>query len=458
MRARRRSPVRAAAADERGAVAIIAASMLVILFLSVAFVIDIGTQVGRRQAVRNATDSSVLAASALLPKDPTGAKALAIKYALDNDPNLTASALDISFACLVGDRDGDGLPDPGDIPGSCNPGLDGMGLFTCDRGVCVAPCDPGQGDSCNTIQTRASEEIGFRIAPAGGVSKQGTTGLVTSAACSGLCGASPKIPLDIGIVIDRTASMSATDLRNAKDAALAALGFLDPVYHRVALGVIHQSSSARSCAGGGFGRSISDAEYAASSGTFIAAPFPSGGLYSDYQHTDGTLNDASTLVKTVKCLETSSFNTPTGQTDIGSPIAAMTNLLQTRGRAGVDKVIVLETDGEANLPAGSQPCGFAVNKAALAKTANIEVFTIGFGIGGKRCVQDRSGSYVNGLVTKVLADAATQPSADNGCVAAENTDGDHFFCEPKSGDLSAVFVRVVSAVVGHARLVRVPQV
>lgn len=59
-------------------------------------------------------------------------------------------------------------------------------------------------------------------------------------------------------------------------------------------------------------------------------------------------------------------------------------------------------------------------------------------------------------VTQLLADQATT-SLDNGCVAAENTDGDHFFCAPKMTDLSSIFQTVAAALSTGSHLVTLPE-
>ncbi len=71
-------------------------------------------------------------------------------------------------------------------------------------------CDPNAGDSCNTIVVRASNIVPYYFAPVIGIN-QGSTGVVQGAACTGTCG-NPAAPLDVVLVLDRTTSMSATDL------------------------------------------------------------------------------------------------------------------------------------------------------------------------------------------------------------------------------------------------------
>lgn len=441
--------------EERGATVVIVALLMTVFFMAASFAVDIGVQAFNRQNLRNAMDSAALAGAGVLATSPGTAKAEAMALALKNAPDLTPADLEVSFRCLVGDRDGNGLYDPMDVPGSCNPGANGLAAFTCERGVCTAPCDPDEGDICNTVVTKGVHDVAFRFSVVGGIGGN-STGVIQSAACVGFCGNSPRAPIDVGLIIDRTGSMSSADLANAKNAARDTLGFFDPKYDHVALGVIHKSSTSNRCSTGAYGRSINGTEYNAGLGTWIAAPYPVGPLLSDYQLSDGSLNSSSAIVRAIDCMNHSGFSTGQGHTDIGGPILAMSTTLQTRGRVGVKKAIMILTDGEANLPTGTQPCGYAVTQGQAARAAGVDVYTIGFGIAGKRCGQDTSGAYRNATVTRVLADAASQPADDNGCTQAENDDGDAFYCEPKTADLSAVFIRVANKIVGSPHLVRIP--
>ena len=56
-------------------------------------------------------------------------------------------------------------------------------------------------------------------------------------------------------------------------------------------------------------------------------------------------------------------------------------------------------------------------------------------------------------MTKLLASMASPikgvPAQDNGCTAAENTDGDNFFCQPKGGDIKSVFLAAVAQLAGR---------
>ncbi|MGI9649197.1 MAG: VWA domain-containing protein [Acidimicrobiia bacterium] len=135
----------------------------------------------------------------------------------------------------------------------------------------------------------------------------------------------------------------------------------------------------------------------------------------------------------------------------------MTHLLNN-GRSGVKKGIILLSDGAANEPDPERnPCRYAIDMANKAKGAGIEIFTIGFGVQGDTCQRD-SGVYAGATVTRVLAGMASN-SVDN-CFGvnpdAENTDGDHFFCEPKDGDLSDIFLQAAAQFVQGSKLVQLP--
>ena len=77
----------------------------------------------------------------------------------------------------------------------------------------------------------------------------GWSGTVMSAACNGPCGQPPKAPVDLVVLIDRTASMSDADVTATRDAARAILGVYDPALQRVALGFLGLSSTSTTCCG-----------------------------------------------------------------------------------------------------------------------------------------------------------------------------------------------------------------
>jgi hypothetical protein len=106
------------------------------------------------------------------------------------------------------------------------------------------------------------------------------------------------------------------------------------------------------------------------------------------------------------------------------------------------------------------PCEYANDQASFAKNADVEIFTIGFGIEGDNC--DEPGSPYHGQpASEVLADMATDSLDDHGhCLTAgartaENADGDHFLCEARSGDLEPIFWAAAQSLATGSKLVPV---
>ncbi|NNC91682.1 MAG: VWA domain-containing protein [Acidimicrobiia bacterium] len=425
--------------DDDGVILILSALVLILFIGVAAFVVDITLQSQSRQSLWNSADASVLAGASQLPDDPDAAAALAEEFALKNDASLDGELV-TTYRCLVADAGG-GVPDATNIPGVCDPGPDiGPSDWVCEDGKCAAVCVPADGDTCNTIVMEVRKTIDYTFAPAIGFD-QGETD-VLSAACRGACGGPITGPLDLILIIDRTTSMSDTDLANAKAASRALLGFLDPGQQRVGLAGINAGDPTNSCVGKPPG----------DGGEWLLV-----GLSSNYQNADGSLNGGSSLVSTINCLAKQ-----TG-TDLGSPIKdeaygqrdALSHLLAFR-TPDVPQAIILLSDGAANNP-GANPCQYAEDMAAAAKVRGVEMFTIGFGVAGKSC-GDAVGDYTSSGqgVTQLLASMASGGAGDNCATGGENSDGDNFFCTPKSGDLSALFLAAASQLVSGASLVELP--
>jgi Putative Flp pilus-assembly TadE/G-like/von Willebrand factor type A domain len=430
---------------EQGQVLVVFVICLVMVLTTLALIINGGVLRRSNQEQWNALDAGALAGAESLPANPTQARNDALKFALMNHPGLSASTVTVTFRCLVGDRNNDGRPDASDVPAVCNPGSGAT--WTCSAGKCVAVCNPSiAGQTCNTVVVTGTVDTAYRMNGVTGINGAATT--YTSAACSGLCGADPAVPLDIGIIIDRTSSMSDADLNNVKNAALSMLQLFDPTKQYIGMAVLGQSQTAAACSGAGSARGLAAAT--AGSGTWVVVPYPTNkALSSDYL-SGAALNANSPLVRTIQCLDHSSTGT-----NLGDPLLAMGNELATQGRAGVPKGIILMTDGAANQP-NTRSCKYAYDKATTVKNMGIELFTIGFGVVGDSC-SDTDGTYRTASASKLLADMATGPTTDNGCTDAENADGDHYFCEPRTSSLTSVFHAAATALVqGSARLVSLP--
>jgi Flp pilus assembly protein TadG len=429
---------------EKGQMLVLAAGAMVAILGLAAFSIDIGFLIHERQNVQNATDAAALAGAQQLPDNASSGEALARQYATTNDSNLDSSNTDVSFRCLIGAVNGS--PRLSDIPAACDP--KGDASWTVKGDLAVSPCVPANGDKCNVIVVSASTKVNFFLAPVLGI-KTGSTGNITSAACRGACGGPPTSPVDLITIIDRTSSMSSSDVTNARNAANAILRLYNPALQWVGLGLLGSSSTSSSCSG-----SPTVHVTAASSPTTNWVPIELTGtgagapINEAYVNPDGTLNTNSHLVKAISC-----FNTSSTGTDLASPVAAAASYLRTHGRSGAKKGIILVTDGSPN----GSTCLAAYNEAQGAKTGSpsIEIFTIGFGLSDSDKCPDTSGSYKGKSVVQLLADMATT-STNNGCNDAENTDGDHFFCLPKTSQLASIFEMAAQQLAPGSHLVNLP--
>lgn len=457
--------------DDDGAILVLAAVLMIILFGVAALAVDITLKSTDRQQLWNSADAAALAGASQLP-DGLAAESEATTYALANDGDLAGDVI-TTFRCLVADSDNNGIPDFGEVPGACDPGPDVPAAgppWVCADGVCTAPCVPADGDTCNTIVLETEKTTDFAFAPAIGI-EEGTTDIL-SAACRGTCGTGLTGPVDLIIVIDRSGSMTSADMDKVEKASLSMLNFFDPAIQHVGLAVLPPASKVDECV-------LEDSDPTQwEDGRWLIVP-----LSSDYKDTlnydfdlDGTndLDSTSELVQKIRC------STDNGWTDLGSPIRDGSNTtteigddayseLLNNGRPGVKKGIVLLSDGAANQPADvPHPCQFADQMADFAKNAGIEIYTIGFGVDTRSatCDRDEAGPYGEGIwgpggasVTRLLADMATQPSDDNCTVLTtdfENSDGDFFFCLPKDEDLNAVFLAIASQLAQGSRLVQLP--
>ena len=382
-----------------------------------------------------------------LPDNPATAEAAARRFAVQNHPRVASTDLDVTYRCVVGDRNNDNLPDAVDVPTVCNPGV-GAGLsWRCRGGICAAPCDPSAfGTRCNTIVLAATETVDYRFGPAMGIGS-GSTNQVLSAACVGPCGATPVVPVDLVLIVDRTGSMDATDLADAKNGAREVLKIYDPEIQHIAFGVIGPSRTTSTCSGVNSPALGLPSTTLTGSVTWVPVGLTGvgGPVNERYNNADGTVRASSRLAKTITCMTTSSTGTV-----LSTPITQARLYLASNARPGVTQGIILMTDGAPN----GDTCSAAVAAATTAKNAGIRIFTVGFGVGGAdQC--ESTGTWAGKSVTKALA-AMANDSVDNGCTAAENTDGDNYFCQPKSGDLDDVFRSAATALVQGTRLISLP--
>lgn len=443
--------------DERGAVAVLFALTIVILFAAVAFVVDISRLYHERQVLQNAVDFGALAGAQDLPvqgsSQATVTSQMAQTVAIANAPQITPSSLTIVYQCIVADDNGDGQPNPGDVPFVCGPS---SGTWTSGwtpkPGRVVHACDPFAGDKCNTIRLTTSNTIPYFFAPVIGINT-GSTGAVNAASCRGSCGAATS-PLDVVMVLDRTGSMTPSDIANVKNAALSILSFYDSSKQWVGLVALPYGQPSNKCA-------VNDPQMYPDSNY---ADWQVSPLSQDYTRADGTLNTSSQIVQSINCLQRTTGNprvfingvdmTNGNHTNFGDPLNAARTMLAQQGRPTVPDVIIFETDGQANQPSTMQPCNYFNTRATTTKSAGQTIITIAYGIRGVRCT-DYNGPFYNVFATTNLAMAATSSTDDvpGGCGPNENKDGDLYFCTPGSNDLEPVFRQAAAAALQTTRLV-----
>ena len=462
--------------DERGAIAVLFALTIVILFAAVAFVIDISRLYHERQVLQNAVDFGALAGAQDLPvqgsSQATVASGVARTVATANAPQLASIGVNISYKCVVGDRDGDGLPDAADIPFVCGPtaGNWSSGWIT-RNGKSTHVCDPFAGDKCNTIRLSTANTIQYFFAPVIGINT-GSTGAVSAASCKGACGAASS-PIDVVMVLDRTGSMTSSDVANVKNAALSVLDFYEPASQWIGMVSLPYGQPTNKCVAYGDRRTAAQGNpsppptfqlYPNSS----ASTWQNAALSSGYKRADGTLNTSDPLVQQINCLQRAadyvwakSDGQPlsgSGQhTNLGDPLDAARAMLAAQGRAAVPDVIIFMTDGQANQPSTRQPCGYFNTKATTAKNAGQTIFTIAYGLDSPpvNCASTDTAQFRNRPATYNLASAATDSIDDlpGGCGPNENKDGDHYFCTPGTADLEPVFRQVAAAAIETAHLI-----
>ncbi len=443
--------------SERGQILILFTLAIVLIMGMVALAVDVGVQRNASQNLWNALDAGALAGAAMLPDDPTAAAALANRFVQENYPDgLPPGNITVSFRCMIGNVGG--TPRLSDVPSVCDPGPGAS--WSCSGATCTAVCDPAAGDDCNTIVVDGEVTVPYRFGGAIGV-PSGSTGTHTSAACRGPCGVPPENPVDVVLIVDRTGSMSGVDTVNARSAANSVRTMLDPASQWLGFSMLGPSNLSGGCV----------TQAAASLGSAnppgdVPRWVPVGLSGLQWQgHNPHVIQDykasGSGMANAISCFDNSAT-----QTDLRDPIPMATYELNTYGRPGVPKGIILMTDGQPNTstvnPGNQNYCAQADASATAAKDAGIEIFTVAFGLDGSNDIAcpDQTGTWSGQRASQLVASMATTSAADNGCPGTENDDDDHYFCVPKtagaSANLSNAFRKATVALIGGTKLVKVP--
>lgn len=384
------------ARSERGQVFALMAISLVALLGTAAIVMDVGFAWYAKRQVQASADASALAGAQELP-DITAATSRANQYASLNTPDsLNNVSVNVTTRC------------------STNAGT---------------WCGPSSTFQANTIAVTETASTPTWFAKIFGITHFDVKGVATA------CQPCSSAPVDIMLVVDRTGSMCdptnptrpsrgqvgmCVDLDNAKDGVQTLLGIMDPNIDTVGLVAFPPYNTS-----GGVCGSTGQNTNVTINGVNIDDPGTydqSNLVYLDDALTStfktsatSVLNPASSLVQHMVDDTTTSNNCiqSFGSTSYDEALKAGQAELVKDGRAGVPKVIVFMTDGEANegsywagnsthglepdlatpsdnfnmSPAGSsstvnpgdaQPCQSAINAATAIKAAGTTIYTIGY--------------------------------------------------------------------------------
>lgn len=341
IRARRR----AGREGEQGQILVLFCLVIVVIMLAASLVIDVGLLRTDGARLQNALDAGSLAAAQSLPA--TAANAAAIKgvanqFTRDNfNGPLAPSNPDAKFRCIVGVNQAGTGPRNVDIPAVCNvPYAVTDPIWECTAAVCWAPCGYigtsttwRTGDVCNAIELSVSTTRQYTFGRIQGIN-EGSTGVLTSVACTGPCGGIQYEPVDVALVIDRTLSMdpnganernSGSDLGGHADftpqlrsAARAVLQAYDPAIQHVSLGMLGPTDTrtGQACSNGATGKVlpyVEDREQVAYESDSSATNTGSAG--QNYLQVDAPsgvdTNDVLVAVVTVDGLPAATTVTPT---------------------------------------------------------------------------------------------------------------------------------------------------
>ncbi len=346
------------------------AVFIVMLIVFAGMVIDLGNAYRVQQALQASTDAAAAA----------GAGQLTMAY----PPDTTAATNQaLAFDSGTGGRN--------PIQGVPPPSVTVNVATACNGSNSKLPCN--NANTVTVTQNAAVPTFFLRVL--------GYNSINVSASAKA-CSPCNEIPLDIQLVVDRTGSMSqmggSTNGKNKWQNLQQGLiqGFLpglDPGVDSVGMSVLPPDVNGTTdvC------KAAATSNYDSTHPTYTVVP-----LSTDYMDSSGNLVPTSPLVADINCMQ------PGGGTDYADALEAGYAELQAHGRAGVQKVIVLLSDGAANNgqncttsrsgkkdtdPHCMQPCQSAVNDAAGYKLNGVLIYTILYGdqTSGPAC-QDYTGA------------------------------------------------------------------
>jgi hypothetical protein len=388
--------------DERGQVVVLLAVTLVVLLGCAALVIDVGRAYVAKRHLQASADAAATAGALELPS-PGNAETFALNY----------SGRDFAK------NDNNKLPP--------------VSTTVTTKCVSIAPCNP-----VNAVVVEQTTVVPTIFAKVLGIDH------FTIRAKATACMPCSSKPLDIMLVLDRTGSMcqfsngtndpACTDLQNAKAGLLEFVQYMDPTLHKIGFTVFPpRTSSGSPCA------TPASGNYNSTSAVYNIVQ-----LSNNYKNADGSLNASSNLVSRINCQQGG------GSTAYANAIEqAQAELQSSRGRSGVQNVIVMFSDGAANtgpdyLPTSSpyrrQPCHQGITSASAVKSAGTLVYMIGYDLdavgGGANICQSYTGANESPsiLAYDTLRAMASSPN--------------EFYYKPNPGDLTRIYGQIAADIGG----------
>jgi Flp pilus assembly protein TadG len=397
--------------DRRGAIAMLTAAVIVALAGVGAVAVDVGYAVNAQRQLQASTDAAALA----------GARDIG---STTNDPVASAT----SYSAVAGNKNA-----PANLTVTMASGYPALKCFTSIGVTCVS--GKSGVPSANGIQVKQQASVRTFFGNAIGVSSLSIAATATAGAKGG-----KATPMDVMIIVDTTASMNSADSSCSGATRIAcALGGVQAMLS----GFWPSQDQVGLLAFPGMTSATVSKDYTCptsnptivSYGNLTPAPvYQIVGLSTDYKTSDATttLNSASNIVKAVGgATGCSGIKAPGGEgTFYADAITAAQLTLTTTGRVGVQKAIIMVTDGDASASAPSQitnalgtnECHEAITAAQVAKTAGTWVYTVSYGSPSSGCGTDNSPSITPCAALLAIASDPTKFYADTtaACPAGAN--------------------------------------
>jgi Flp pilus assembly protein TadG len=247
---------------------------------------------------------------------------------------------------------------------------------------------------------------------------------------------------DVDIILDTTASMNSNDSACGMTRIKCALSGLSLILNRLSpnadyvgvmafppLSAASQQSKDTTCpTSNPTTTAYKNWTSPSSTATYQIVP-----MSHDYQtSTSGTLNTSSKLVVAAGSGGCAGVQAPGGYgTYYADAIAAAQNDLTANGRSGVQKAIIILSDGDASASSSymqtskaANQCTQAVTAAATAKAAGVSVITVAYGSPTSGCSTDTGSHAISPCnAMKTMASQASYFYSDDGsgCVSTTNS-------------------------------------